>query len=330
MNEEYFKNVEPYLIKLNVDLNRLYAAFDIMDTLFEQGSFSRQFIEDCRKQFDENTLCKEQLILFDTTLVNKPEDVKTLLEKFDKLFDDEEFIEKRFHDHRNELTLALLLIHNAYWAVPVIDVVKSKKLKKDTTYNDLSEKNKNLFQLQELAQVVEILISYQEKGINTSSSLLLQYSNKNAKLSSQIFQDWVIDALEKKLDQSTFGEIGDSMGIALEYFEAKEKNDYTGLKARLKNIKRRDAFKAQSPIKNEAITNISLLIRHYLQTHELLPKNTLLPSIFLKFMSKSFEIFGIRVSEFKVADTNDIENLKKIISPRVKKLIISSQKNISV
>lgn len=296
--------------------------------LFADGNFSSDFIKNNRMLFHENRLDKRVLVSFDTKLVIKPKDVTVLLKRFNKLFDNEEFKEHRFHEHKKELILLLLLIHNTYWIIPIGEhkYNKNKKLKKDMVYDDLSNEKKELFRLQELASVVDVLISYHERKSEALSPIKIQISKHNAKLISPVSQKWFVEALEMRLDHSSVKEIGSGIGLAVKYFEAKKNQNYDDLKVILKHIHARDAFKAKNPIINKAIAEMSLLIRHYVQSHKLISEEKLLPSVLLRFMSRSFEVFGIRISEFDVGSKYDIEELKKIISARLNQLKTSSQK----
>ena len=316
-SKEYIDNLKQLAFVLPCSPTNLVAGIPYLVELLEYCGFDK----------DSITIIKQNQgvgnIVYVPSFIKSKDEVGEFEKAFDLIVARDEFKKWKLKEHRNNLLLLILLLHDYYFldadGNPLYRI-KGQKPFHDLPYEDMPDATQMLMNGKEVADLLEILLNLQQK----SNTLHMQVGTSHALITHKALRSKLAESIESTLLQSSHDALGFGFGLVTQYVEYQRTGNDTDLKKGIKAIKSIEKI-SPAPLYNKAISRFSLSVRNYL-VHDA-RQNTLplWPKDLLTFIEATFALLKVDYQ----ASSGSIKALRRTIADYTKAHRINPEEIVS-
>lgn len=305
-SEEYINNLKELAFVLPCNLSNLNAGVPNLDELLYHCGFDNDYVTTIRKQIEAGV--GESIILYVPSFIKDKEMINEFQKAFDVIIAREEFKKWKLKEHRNNLLLLILLLHDYYFldaeGYPLYRIKYEKPFHR-LSYEELPNTTQELMNGKEVADLLEILLQIKQ----TSNILHMQIGSSHALTTNKGLKSKIAESIESGLLNSTYDELGSGLALIPKYIEHLKTGNDADLKKSIKAIKSVQK-KTFAPLLNKAIASFSLLVRNYLVNNGVPNTLPLWPNDLLKYIEELFVLLNVDYEQ----SPKSIRNLRRTLS----------------
>lgn len=309
-SEEYINNLKELAFVLPCDLSNLDAGLPNLDELLCYCGFDNDYITMIRKQIEAGD--RESIVLYVPSFIEEKEKVNEFGKAFDLIVAREEFKEWKVREHKNNLLLLTLLLHDYCFLDSSgysLYRIKNKKPFHLLPYSDLPDTTQELMSGKEVADLLEVLLQIKQ----TNKVLHMQIGSNHGLITNRGLKTKLAEGIEYALLNSTYDELGGGLALISKYIEYQKTGNDADLNRSIKAIKSVQKT-SPAPLLNKAIASFSLLIRNYLVSNGVPNALPLWPKELLSFLEELFILLKVDYRK----SSGSIKSLRKIIGDYAK------------
>ncbi|WP_448103610.1 hypothetical protein [Pedobacter panaciterrae] len=304
-SEEYINNLKGQAFVLNCNLSNLDMGVPNLDELLSHCGFDNQFITTMRQQIESDDL--QSVISYVPSFIQGKVQVDEFEKEFDLIIARKEFGDLKIQEHRDNLLLLILLLHDYYFLDGNGDLLYRIKYKTPfhkLPYEELPDATQELMKGKEVADLLEILLQIKQ----TDKEFHMQIGRSHGMITNSRLRSKLVESIESTLLNSTYDDLGAGLELVIKYIDYQKTGNDVSLKTSIDAIKSVQKT-TPAPLLNKAIANFSLLIRNYLVHNGRSNTLPLWPNDLLMFIEATFVLLKL---DYKPS-SGSIKHLRKTI-----------------